>query len=201
MAVIPIVVGVCLGLLFSVQPARAEGPSDVVKRLQESLLTVMKDADKLGYQGRYDTLEPVVLASHDIPFVVKIAVSKKYWMTFDEGQRTKLEVIFRHLSIAAYAGRFDGYSGEQFTVVSEKGLPRGKRLVETRFTKSDGEELQFNYVLRQVDGHWRIINITVDGISDLALKRAEYMSLMKNEGYPALIKKMEEQIRKYANGD
>lgn len=190
-----------LTLLFLSQPVSAEEPSEVVKRLQTSLLMVMKDADQLGYQGRYETLEPIVLASHDLPFVVKISVSKKYWKTFDDEQRKKLVSTFRDLSIATYAGRFDGYSGEQFTVVSEKELPRGKMLVETKFTKSDGEELQFNYMLRQVDDHWRIINITVDGVSDLALKRAEYVTLVKNEGYSALVTKMEDQIKRYANGE
>ena len=190
-----------LTLLFFSQPTRAEEPSEVVKKLQTSLLTVMKDADQLGYQGRYETLEPIVLASHDIPLMVRVAVSKKYWKTFDVEQRKKLVSTSRHLSIATYAGRFDGYSGEQFTVVSEKELPRGKMLVETTFTKSDGEELQFNYILRQVDDHWRIINVTVDGVSDLATKRAEYVTLVKNEGYSALITKMEDQIKRYANGE
>ena len=190
-----------LTLLLLSQPTSAEEPSEVVKKLQESLLTVMKDADQLGYQGRYETLEPIILASHDISLMVKVAVSKKYWKTFDEEQRKKLVSTSRHLSIATYAGRFDGYSGEQFTVVSEKELPRGKMLVETKFTKSDGEELQFNYILRQVDSHWRIINVTVDGVSDLATKRAEYVTLVKNDGYSALITKMEDQIKRYANGE
>ena len=201
MKMVPLIVCGFLSLLFLSPPVHAEEPSDVVKKLQGALLLVMKDADQLGYQGRYDTLEPVILASHDIPLMVKVAVSKKYWKTFDEEQRKNLVSTSRHLSIATYAGRFDGYSGEQFTVVSEKELPRGKMLVETKFTKSDGEELQFNYILRQVDGHWRIINVTVDGVSDLATKRAEYKTLVKNDGYAALITKMEDQIKRYANGE
>ena len=201
MKMVSMIVCGLLTLLFSSQPTSAEEPSEVVKKLQASLITVMKDADQLGYQGRYETLEPIVLASHDIPLMVRVAVSKKFWKTFDDEQRKKLVSTSRHLSIATYAGRFDGYSGEQFTVVSEKELPRGKMLVETKFTKSDGEELQFNYILRQVDDHWRIINVTVDGISDLATKRAEYVTLVKNEGYSALITKMEDQIKRYANGE
>ena len=179
--------------------AGAAEPSEVVQNLQNSLVMVMKDAESLGYQGRYEKLEPVVEGSHDIPFVVRVAVGK-YWNDFDDQQRAQLVATFRDLSIATYANRFDGYSGEQFTLVSEKELPRGKALVETTFTKSDGKKLQFNYVLHRADDHWRIINISVDGVSDLALKRAEYMSLVENEGFSALLHKMEDQIRRYANG-
>lgn len=187
-------------LLFSFETTVAGEPSEVVSKLQNSLVTVMKNADDLGYQGRYEKLQPVVVESHDIPFVVKVAVGK-YWKTFDDQERTKLVNTFRQLSIATYASRFDGYSGESFSVVSEKELRRGKILVETIFTKSDGQQLQFNYVLRNTNDHWRIINISVDGVSDLALKRAEYMNLVKNEGFSALINKMEDQIRRYANGE
>jgi len=149
--------------------------------------------------GRYKKLEPVVLASHDIPYVVRLSVGK-YWKKFDDKQRHSLVGTFRDLSIAIYADRFDGYSGEQFTIVSEKSLPRGKILVETKFTQSDGKQLQFNYVLHNKNDKWQIINISVDGVSDLALKRAEYTSLVEKEGFPALINKMESQIRRYENG-
>jgi len=199
MKLVSIVGWVILSCVLFIESAGANEPSEVVKTLQNSLVGVMKDAETLGYQGRYEKLEPVVVASHDIPYVVRIVVGK-YWKTFDDEQRSRLVKISRQLGIATYANRFDGYSGEQFTLVSEKELPRGKMLVETKFTKSDGTQLQFNYLLHKVDDQWRIINISVDGVSDLALKRAEYMSLVKNDGYPALITKMEDQIRRYANG-
>jgi phospholipid transport system substrate-binding protein len=159
----------------------------------------MKGGETLGYQGRYEKLEPVVVDCHDIPYVARLIVGK-YWKTFDDQQRSRLVKTLRQLSIATYADRFDGYSGEQFTFTSQQELPRGKMLVETKFTKSDGQQLQFNYVLRKTGDQWKIVNISVDGVSDLALKRAEYMSLVKNDGYPALINKMEDQIRRYANG-
>ena len=191
---------VIVNFILFVGSSLANEPSEVVKTLQDSLIGVMKEAESLGYQGRYEKLEPIVLECHDIPYVARIAVGK-YWNTFDDQQRSRLVKTFRHLSIATYANRFDGYSGEQFTRVSEKELPKGKMLVETTFTKSDGQQLQFNYLLHQVEQKWRIVNISVDGVSDLALKRAEYMSLVKNDGFPALINKMEDQIQRYANGE
>ncbi|UCE64161.1 MAG: ABC transporter substrate-binding protein [Nitrospirota bacterium] len=190
---------VMLSCILFIGSAAANEPSEVVKRLQSSLVEVMKDGETLGYQGRYEKLEPVVVDCHDIPYVARLSVGK-YWKTFDDQQRSRLVKTFRQLSIATYADRFDGYSGEQFTLISEKELPRGKMLVETKFTKSDGQQLQFNYLLRKTRDRWKIVNISVDGVSDLALKRAEYMSLVKNEGYPALLNKMETQIRRYANG-
>ena len=188
-----------LGCVLFAETAVANEPSEVIKNLQSSLVEVMKDGETLGYQGRYEKLEPIVVGCHDIPYVARILVGK-YWKTFDDQQKAKLVKTFRQLSIATYADRFNGYAGETFTLTSQKELPRGKVLVETKFTKSDGQPIQFNYVLRKTGDQWKIVSISVDGVSDLALKRAEYMSLVKNDGYPALIGKMENQIKKYANG-
>ncbi len=111
------------GILF-IGAAGANEPSEVVKTLQSSLVEVMKDGETLGYQGRYEKLEQVVVDCHDIPYVTRLTVGK-YWKTFDQQQRSKLVKTFRELSIATYANRFDGYSGEQFIIVSEKELRRG----------------------------------------------------------------------------
>ena len=196
---VSIVGWVILSSILFIGSAGANEPSEVVKTLQSLLVEVMKDGETLGYQGRYEKLEPVVVSCHDIPYVARLIVGK-YWKTFDDQQRSRLVKTLRHLSIATYADRFDGYSGEQFTLTSQKELPRGKMLVETKFTKSDGQQHQFNYLLRKAGDQWKIVNISVDGISDLALKRAEYTSLVKNEGFPSLITKMEDQIQRYANG-
>ena len=59
---------------------------------------------------------------------------------------------------------------------------------------------KITYLLHHVNNQWRIVNIIVNGVSDLALKRAEYNSLLEREGFQALIAKLEEQIRGYAEG-
>jgi phospholipid transport system substrate-binding protein len=72
-------------------------------------------------------------------------------------------------------------------------------LVETILTKSNGEKVQFNYLLRQNKNDWRIINIIVDGVSDLAVRRAEYASILKSDGFSPLMAKIEDQIGRYSN--
>jgi len=42
------------------------------------------------------------------------------------------------------------------------------------------------------------MNIIADGVSDLALKRSEYTSVLSREGFDALIAKMNEKIESYA---
>jgi phospholipid transport system substrate-binding protein len=48
-------------------------------------------------------------------------------------------------------------------------------------------------MLEQKDGAWRIINIIADGVSDLALKRAEYQRILASGSIEDLIKELEAQ--------
>jgi phospholipid transport system substrate-binding protein len=52
--------------------------------------------------------------------------------------------------------------------------------------------------MRKIDGRWRIINIIADGVSDLALERAEYSSVIRRYGFNALLAKLKERIAGYA---
>jgi phospholipid transport system substrate-binding protein len=179
-------------------PVRGEQQAQVVvEGLHAALLETMKDAGRLGYSGRYERLEPVIRTSFDLPFILRVTVGR-YWKEFDDGQRADLVEKFSELSVATYASRFDDFSGEMFQFVSMEALKRGRVLIRTNFVKADGEVIHFDYILHQAEGQWRIINVIVDGVSDLSLKRAQYTSIVKNEGFGALLEKFNEKIQDYA---
>jgi len=181
-------------------PARAAEATEVVAKLQATLQESMKNSERLGFQGRYQKLKPVVIDTHDLPFVTRLVLGR-YWTTLTDEQKELFLNVFRRLSIASYAGRFDRYKGQRFEVGTEKALSRGQgRMVEGELIKPDGEIVRFTYLLHRVAGDWRIVNIIVNGVSDLALKRAEYDTILDKEGFSRLIEMMEEQIRGYAEG-
>jgi len=178
--------------LVSAQPA-----IDVVENLHKTLLLVMKDGNQIGYQGRYDRLAPVITDGFDMPFISKIVLGR-FWETFDSQQRSKFIETFSRLSIATYAANFDTYSGERFKLTSEKEVSGGRILVQTQLIRSDGGKVQLDYLLHRVGSQWRIINVVADGVSDLALKRADYTSFLKNNGLDLLLAKLNEKIVQYS---
>ena len=154
-------------------------------------------AEKIGFKGRFDQLTPVITTSFDLPFIAKTAMGR-HWDTLDPSQKSRFVETFRRLSIATYAANFDSYSGERFKVVSEKELDHGHVQVHSRLIKSNGGEVSLDYVLRPVDRQWRIINVIANGVSDLALKRADYNQFLKTKGFDALLEKLNEKIDQYS---
>jgi phospholipid transport system substrate-binding protein len=185
---------------YPVQADTVDGePSAVVRNLQQALIGVMKEAQALGYQGRYDRLKPVVLETHGLPFIARAALGR-HWSDLKPEEQSAFVDAFTRLTLATYASRFDGYSGETFQVMDEQPIgASGQVLVHGQLLKSDGSKVKFDYVLRKTDGGWRIINIVYDGVSDLALKRAEYGAVIEKDGIAALIKQIEGRIASYAS--
>jgi len=178
-------------------PAASPPAVDVVDNLHSALLAVMNDGQKIGFKGRFDQLTPVIAASFDLPFIAKTAMGR-HWDTLAPSQRSRFVEPFRRLSIATYAANFDSYSGERFKVVSEKELDHGQFQVRSQLIKPDGGEVSLDYILRPVDRQWRIINVIANGVSDLALKRADYTQFLKTNGFDALLGKLNEKIAQYS---
>ena len=188
---------VALPLLVPTGAPAADTAAKVVEVLHAELLFVMKQAKKVGYTGRYQRLAPTVTASYDFPYIAKVVVGR-YWRSFTAEQKSQFIRAFSKLSIATYANRFDGYSGERFKTISGEELKRGHRLVNTVLIKANGEKIELDYILHQNNDQWLIINVIAEGVSDLSLKRADYTSYLKKNGFDALLKKLNEKIQNYA---
>ena len=145
-------------------------------------------------------IEPVVRASYDIPYMARKAVGR-YWRDLSEDDRKRLVDTFTRLTVANYAARFTGYSGQRFETLGVEPSTRGTVLVQTVLWNGD-ERVELNYRLRPGPEGWRIIDVFLQGtVSELAMRRAEYTSVIKREGFPRLVEALEERIARYARGE
>ncbi len=169
----------------------------VVEKFQSELIDVMKNGKQLGYAGRYDKLTGPVSNSHDLTKIARIVVGKE-WEKLSEQQQQKLVDIFIRLSIASYAHNFKDYSGESFVFDSEEETTRGGVVVHSHLIIPNDKPVKFDYMLKEKGDSWRIINIIANGVSDLALKRSEYTTILQRDGFDALIAKINEKIDNYS---
>ena len=174
--------------------ATASDPRQVIERLHGSLLEVMKNARQLGYEGRYRQLEPVLEQSYDFPFMIRIALGPT-WRELDEGRRAQLTQLFTDMSVANYAARFDGYGGERFEILGQEPGPREAVLVKSRIVRPGAEPVELNYLLREFDDGWRIIDVLLAArYSELARQRAEFAAVLRSGGVPDLVATLERKI-------
>jgi phospholipid transport system substrate-binding protein len=186
-----------LGLSSINVSAKQQTAKQVVDVFQSKLLKVMQQGKALGFQGRYKKLEKAIDTSHDLTKITRVIIGRE-WVKLSEEQQQKLVAVFTELSIAAYADNFKEFSGESFKFDSEEETTRGGVIVHTYLLIPDDKAVKFDYMLKKKGESWRIINIIANGVSDLALKRSEYTSILKKDGFDALIIKINEKIETYA---
>jgi len=187
---------VVLGLMALAPAQGAEAPaSRLIERFHETLIDVMKNAETLGFDGRYEKLAPAVKETFNLAFMARFAAGS-HWKRLSDDQQDKLIEAFSALTIATYAERFDGYSGERFDTLNEKQHRRRRttRLVETGLVKSDGETINLDYLVGERGGNWRVIDVHFKGVSELAVRRSEYTSALKRKGFDGLIAVIEKKI-------
>ncbi len=189
----------CSALSHQYARASQTGPAEVIKIFNATLLETMKRADELGYSGRYKLLEPVIKDSFALSFMAKQSVGR-YGKTFSEVQRNLLEKTYADWSIATYAGRFDSYSGEKFEVASESGPVHGTVTVVSKLIRPNKEKIDFYYMLRKNEDKWRIVDIQISGVSQLALTKSQFLSVLKDKGLDGLIAMLKEKIKGFSRG-
>jgi phospholipid transport system substrate-binding protein len=171
-----------------------------VEKLHAALLGIMRNADTLGYNGRYQEMTPVVVATFDLELMASKSVGR-HWKKLEDGDQERWVDLFGQHIVANYAGQFTGFTDESFETLGEEPASRETRFVRTRLTRPGEEDVQLNYRLREVDGEWRIIDIFLNGtVSELALRRSEYSSVLKREGFEKLMTTIDEKVKELAAG-
>jgi phospholipid transport system substrate-binding protein len=173
-------------------PAQEEQADDspataVVEDFHDSLIVMMKQADELGYQGRCDYLSPVIGRTIDQEFMARKSIGLQ-WKSLSEADQARWQTAFSRLTVANYAGRFTGYDGEAFETLGQEKAPKETVIVQTKIVLPKEDDVQLNYRLRETDKDWRIIDIYMNGtVSELSLRRSEYSSTLKRDGFEDLV--------------
>ena len=105
-----------------------------------------------------------------------------------EAEQKQVVDLFREFSVSTYASEFSDFGGERFEIGGEQVHAGVGTIVETRLILTEGSPIALNYLLRQTPAGWRIVDIYLAGtISELARRRDEFASIIRNQGVDGLI--------------
>jgi len=176
------------------------GPTAVVNRLNAALLEAMKQGDAAGYQGRFDRLAPVMRQAFDFDYMAEKSLGNA-WKSLSAADQAKWRDLFSEFTIANYAANFDRFTGQRFDVLGEDPGVNDSKLVKTKVISPGTNDVELNYRLQKTGGAWRIIDVYLNGtVSELALRRSDYSSVLQGEGFDALATVVRGKIADLAAG-
>ncbi len=171
-------------------------PEATIATLQRGLTAASQQSPHATVDERYKALEPLIVATHDLPYIAEFAL-RRQWPQIAEADRARFMAAFQRLSVMTYAARFVNVGPSTFRpIASGPAADAGRAQVTTAVARAGQPDVSFEYLLQQGGGGWRIVNIVADGVSDLALKRAEYQRILANGTLDTLIKELEAQTER-----
>lgn len=178
------------------EPAAAADPAALrapVERLYAALADAGLRADALGFEGRYQALEPVVASSYDLAFMAQLILGSE-WRRLAPEQQARWVETFGRFTVSTYADRFDR-ADLRFEIGATEPAAQGTSLVRTSLQRGSNEPVALDYRVRPSEAGWRIVDVYLSGtVSELALRRSEYASLVKRDGFDALLAAIDQKI-------
>ena len=192
---------VCALVVASVvRAAAADTPRATVERLDQVLLDVLKQADALGYRGRFERLAAPITDAFDLDFMAERSLGGE-WQKLSEPERTRWRELFRQFTIANYAANFDRWADQRFEILGEEAGTSDTRAVRTRVRSSDHDDVDLTYRLRQTDAGWKIVDVYLKGtVSELALRRADFTAVLDRQGFAKLASTVRARLDDLAAG-
>jgi phospholipid transport system substrate-binding protein len=194
MSLISWLAGIAAAVVLGPLSSWAQTPSPAVLKIQtyyQQLMPTIKQAGRLSVRERDSRFTPVITAIFDLPTMTRLAVGPA-WKSFSAEQQAAVQDAFARFIVADYASQIKDYSGESF-VVDPQTTPEtrgGGEIVKTKLLQPSGRAVSINYLVRRE----RVIDIYLNGtISDLAMRRDEFASIIASGGADALIKRLRDR--------
>ena len=194
-------VGATALILFGFVPALSDSLSPAAKHIQsyyQQLLPTIQQAGQLNVRERDRRFWPVISSAFDLTTMTRLAVGPA-WSSFSPAQQAAVRDAFAHFIVADYASQVTDYSGESFVVEPQTSAEArgGGEIVRTKLVQSGGRTVTVNYLVRG----GRVIDVYLNGtVSDLALRRDEFASIIASGGADALIKRLHERTQSLLGG-
>jgi phospholipid transport system substrate-binding protein len=178
---------VAVGFLAISAPLAADQAQakQLIESFHDGLVQVMQTPD---HAQRETYLEPHIANVFDTSRIAAISLGRA-WRSLPDAEQIAFIELLAELIVATYADRFDGYSGQHF-VTDEVQAVRTGFVVRTRLRRDAAADVALDYFLRDD----KVFNVVADGVSDLSLRRADYNSIIKSEGYERLLEHIRDKI-------
>ncbi|GAA4781023.1 hypothetical protein GCM10023219_31480 [Stakelama sediminis] len=192
--------GLASAMMLTPAVAQAQqSPASTVEQLDSGLLSAMKSGKELGFKGRVVRIGPVIEKTFDLPLMTRLAVGPG-WNSIAPADQKALTDAFSRMTIAQYAGNFDSWSGEKFTVSPNVETRGSDALVRTTLGKPGGSPVALGYRLRQEGGAWKIIDVYYkNSISQIATRRSDFAGVLQKGGAKALVRHLDALADKAAD--
>ncbi len=117
----------------------------------------------------------------------------KFWHRATARQRTEFQDLFTEYLLNSYARRIGSYHAETLDIVASHPVGSKDVLVETSVTGDDGATNPI-WRVRAQDGVYKIIDVSIDGVSLALTQRREFAAVINRQGLDGLLDMLRQKL-------
>jgi phospholipid transport system substrate-binding protein len=167
-------------------------PRPLIDKLVSQLLGILRDP-KLSKPERRQQVRDLAYSHMDFETLSRLTLGR-HWRELTDDQRKRFMDEYRKHLTATYGHTSDEYTDEDIKVLGDRTESDGDVIVSTSIVGSENggprkEIAKVDYRLRNKPGAggWRIIDVTISGVSLVTNFRSQFQEIIANGGIDHLI--------------
>lgn len=189
-------VSLFLALTFNNTLATTKSAEEVVKVTADSVIARL-ESERSELEAHpeklYSLINELVIPHFDFVSMSKWVLGRN-WRDASEAQQEQFVSEFRTLLVRTYAKALLEYSNETINYLPVENNPDSNIVVvKTEIHQPGTKPVAINYSMHVSSGEWKVVDVTVDGISLVATYRGSFASEIRKSGMDALIAKLTER--------
>jgi phospholipid transport system substrate-binding protein len=170
---------VIAGIIAAPGPAAAgEYPADFISALGNQGLAVIRSNAAIDQKAAY--FHQMLRQDFDLARISRFGLGP-YWRVASENERQEFASLLEDHLVRFYGRRFAEYGGESLRVTGSRTDADGV-IVASQIIRQEGSPIAVEWRLGLSDGHYKISDVIVDGVSMALTQRSEFAAMIQRNG-------------------
>ena len=169
----------------SSQETSSQEAAKFVQTLGSEAVLLQSAARSGGPEDRVTLLRGLVRRGFNLELTSQFVLGK-FWNRASAQQRAEFQELFTEYLLNSYARYIGTYHAETLNIVASHPVGARDVLVETRVNSDDGATNPI-WRVRAQDGIYKIIDVSIDGVSLALTQRREFAAVINRQGLDGLL--------------
>jgi len=188
---------VCFGSAIQLQAAdKPATPRAVIENVVREALAILRDT-KLSAADKREKVQQIAYDNLNFEVMSKLSLGR-YYKTLTGAQQSQYAEAFKQHVTNTYRHTTDHYTDEDVKITADRKEADDDwtvltEIVGTKDNKPGQEIAKVDYRLRGKDNQWKVIDLTIDGVSMVQNFRSQFQEIMASGGIDKLLQLLREK--------
>ena len=162
--------------------ALLDGSKSLIEDISTRGIGFLSDKS-LGEKKRESEFRDLLNDSFDMKTIGRFALGR-YWRGTTDAQKKEYQKLFNELIVRVYTARFKEYDGQKLEVAgARKDSANDDVIVKSLIIpNSGGQKVAVEWRVRQKNGKFKVVDISVEGVSMALTQRSDFASVIQRGG-------------------